>query len=43
VDARTSAKPGQTIRLSIDPARFHFFDPATGGAIEATRAVPAGV
>jgi multiple sugar transport system ATP-binding protein len=43
VDARTSAKPGQTIRLSIDPARFHFFDPATSAAIEADRAVSAGV
>jgi multiple sugar transport system ATP-binding protein len=43
VDSRTTAKPGQTIRLSIDPQRFHFFDPATGSAIEAARAVPAGV
>ena len=43
VDARTSCKPGQTILLSIDPARFHFFDPATSVAIEADRPVPAGV
>ena len=43
VDARTSCKPGQTIRLSIDPARFHFFDPETSVAIEANRPVPAGV
>jgi multiple sugar transport system ATP-binding protein len=43
VDARTGAKPGQTITLSIDAARFHFFDPATGASIEAERAVPAGV
>jgi multiple sugar transport system ATP-binding protein len=43
VDARTSCKPGEAIRLSIDPQRFHFFDPATGSAIQATRAVPAAV
>jgi multiple sugar transport system ATP-binding protein len=43
VDARTTAKPGETITLSIDPARFHFFDPATGASIEAGRPVGAGV
>jgi multiple sugar transport system ATP-binding protein len=43
VDARTGVKPGQRITLSIDAARFHFFDPATGASIEAERAVPAGV
>jgi multiple sugar transport system ATP-binding protein len=43
VDARTVVKPGQGITLSIDSARFHFFDPATGASIEADRAVPAGV
>jgi multiple sugar transport system ATP-binding protein len=43
VDARTTCKPGQKIQLTIDPARFHFFDPATGAAIEVGRAVPAGV
>ena len=43
VDARTGAKPGQTITLSIDATRFHYFDPATGASIEAERAVPAGV
>jgi len=35
VDARTHCKPGETVRLSVDPARFHFFDPETGRAIEA--------
>ncbi len=30
VDARTRARAGSTIRLSCDPARFHYFDPATG-------------
>jgi multiple sugar transport system ATP-binding protein len=36
VDARTAARPGRGVRLSVDPARFHFFDRDTG------RAVPAG-
>jgi len=43
VDARTRCTPGDAIRLSVDPERFHFFDPETGSAIEADRAVPAGV
>ena len=43
VDARSSAAPGQPVTLSIDAARFHYFDPATGASIEVDRAVPAGV
>ncbi len=43
VDARSTAAPGQAVTLSIDAARFHYFDPATGASIEAERAVPAGV
>ena len=43
VDARSGAAPGQTVTLSIDAARFHYFDPATGASIEVERAVPAGV
>jgi multiple sugar transport system ATP-binding protein len=43
VDARTTCRPGQTITLSIDPARFHFFDPSTGASIEAGSPVAAGV
>jgi multiple sugar transport system ATP-binding protein len=43
VDARTSCKPGDDITLSVDPARFHYFDPATGASIEVDRAVTAGV
>ncbi len=35
VDPRTSARPGSTVRLSIDPSRFHFFDTETGLAIGA--------
>ncbi|MDP9328159.1 MAG: sn-glycerol-3-phosphate ABC transporter ATP-binding protein UgpC [Actinomycetota bacterium] len=42
VDARTTCGPGDVIKLSVDPARFHFFDPATGRAIDARRAVVAG-
>jgi multiple sugar transport system ATP-binding protein len=42
VDARTTCAPGDVIKLSVDPARFHFFDPATGLAIDARRAVAAG-
>jgi len=38
VDARTSVKPGVTVRLTVDPDRFHYFDPATGRAIDAVPA-----
>jgi multiple sugar transport system ATP-binding protein len=34
VDAQTSARVGQPLRLTVDPARFHFFDPKTGLRIE---------
>jgi multiple sugar transport system ATP-binding protein len=43
VDARTHCAPGDTIRLSVDPARFHFFDPATGQAVGAGAPVVAAV
>jgi multiple sugar transport system ATP-binding protein len=33
VDAHTSARPGSRVRLSVDPERFHFFDPGTGVAV----------
>jgi multiple sugar transport system ATP-binding protein len=37
----TTVRPGEKIRLALDPARLHFFDPATGislgsGALAAT-------
>ena len=37
----TEVRPGERIRLALDPSRFHFFDPATGatlrpGALAAT-------
>jgi len=38
VDARTHSRPGDSIRLSIDPARFHYFDPQSGIAIEPSKA-----
>jgi multiple sugar transport system ATP-binding protein len=33
VDSRTSVRPGLPITLSLDPGRFHYFDPDTGAAI----------
>ena len=33
VDSRSAAKPGRRVRLSVNPARFHFFDRDTGRAI----------
>jgi multiple sugar transport system ATP-binding protein len=41
VDARSRVRPGTHARLSVDPTRFHYFDPATGLAIDAAHAVPA--
>ena len=43
VDARTKIRPGSRIRLSVDPDRFHYFDPETGHALDAQRPVGAGV
>ncbi len=37
VDPRTACRPGSTIRLTVDPRRFHFFDPETGLALGADR------
>jgi multiple sugar transport system ATP-binding protein len=39
VDARTSARPGAAVRLAVDPARFHFFDPESGASLPAQAAV----
>jgi multiple sugar transport system ATP-binding protein len=41
VDARTTCTPGAGIRLSVDPRRFHFFDPRTGLALHAEPAAVA--
>ena len=35
VDARTTTQPGAEVRLTLDPTRFHYFDPATGLAVRA--------
>jgi multiple sugar transport system ATP-binding protein len=36
IDPRTTACVGASLRLAVDPARFHFFDPDTGaGLLEA--------
>ncbi len=43
VDARTHSNPGDTIRLSVDPARFHYFDPDTGEAVGANARAAAAV
>jgi multiple sugar transport system ATP-binding protein len=41
VDARTTCRPADRIRLSVDPRRFHFFDPQTGLALSPRPAVVA--
>jgi multiple sugar transport system ATP-binding protein len=41
VDAKTAAQPGHRVRLSVDPAGFHFFDPGTGLRVAAPRSVAA--
>ena len=33
VDPRTSARVGGGVRLAVDPARFHFFDPDSGASL----------
>jgi multiple sugar transport system ATP-binding protein len=33
VDPRTAAKPGETIRLAVDPSRFYFFSPSTSESL----------
>ena len=38
VDARTSARPGSMLRLSVNSGAFHFFDAETGASL----AAPAG-
>jgi multiple sugar transport system ATP-binding protein len=38
VDARTKARPGDRVRLSVDATRFHYFDRETGIRVAATRA-----
>jgi multiple sugar transport system ATP-binding protein len=35
IDARTRVRTGSTLRLSLDPSRFYYFDPGTGLAVDA--------
>ena len=37
VDPRTAAAAGTPLRLAVDPARFHFFDGASGENIALRR------
>jgi multiple sugar transport system ATP-binding protein len=37
VDARSAAAQGERLRLAVDPARFHFFDPETGANLTPRR------
>jgi multiple sugar transport system ATP-binding protein len=41
VDPRTGARIGDSLRLAVDPSRFHFFDPETGASLLDGRARPA--
>jgi multiple sugar transport system ATP-binding protein len=43
VDARTRARPGAGVRLAVDPARFHYFDPRTGASLRTELPVEAAV
>jgi multiple sugar transport system ATP-binding protein len=42
VDPRTAARVGYSLRLAVDPRRFHFFEPETGASLldHEPRAVP---
>ena len=33
VDPRTAARVGGSLRLAVDPSRFHFFDPVSGASL----------
>ena len=41
VDVRTAARPGRSVRLSVDPRRLYFFDRQTGLAVGAPQSVAA--
>ena len=41
VDARTRARAGERVRLSVDPARLHFFEHGSGRVLAGAAAVPA--
>ena len=33
LDPRTTARVGSSVRLAVDPGRFHFFDPVSGASL----------
>jgi multiple sugar transport system ATP-binding protein len=37
VDPRVVTRPGEHVRLTVDPSRFHFFDPESGRSLTAAR------
>jgi multiple sugar transport system ATP-binding protein len=39
VDPRTTARVGASLRLAVDPSRFHFFDPEGGASLLDSRSV----
>jgi len=41
VDPRTAAHVGSPLRLAVDPARFHFFEPETGASLVEHSPLPA--
>jgi multiple sugar transport system ATP-binding protein len=41
VDASTAARPGRSVRLSVDPRRLYFFDRETGLAVGSPQKVSA--
>jgi multiple sugar transport system ATP-binding protein len=41
VDARTRARAGEHVRLSVDPARLHFFEHGSGRVLAGAAPVPA--
>jgi multiple sugar transport system ATP-binding protein len=40
VDARTAARPGDTISLAVDPAVLYWFEPETGASLARGAATP---
>ena len=40
LDPRTDARVGGSLKLAVDPARFHFFDPESGASLLSVHAEP---